>query len=187
MNHTTVTHDLRPATMQRIDRIWDEMSDSVAAAFRMSEEEKARFKTKDIAKLIGTLPFIAGCQDAERTAVTHLGSYVLSFRETKPYFNANPSENTDVFERLRLGMNFKGGDPRIIDKGMSILALIMLNDYHEDLHIDDAIGKYNPVADGSFDYPSLKAQLEKKIQSIESPEIDGIICGDMGTKGYWGV
>jgi len=172
--------------MGLINRKWDEISDSLAAAFRMDEDEKRRFKAKDIAKLIGALPFIAGCEDAERTAVTHLGTYILSVRETKPYFNATMGDSTDVFERLRLGSNFKGGNQRIIEKGLSILALNMIYDYNRDIDIDDAIGKYNPVSDGSFDYSSLRADLERKIESVVSPEIDTIVCSDIGPKAYWG-
>ena len=152
----------------------------------MPEEEKQAFKSKDVARLIGSLPFIAGCDDAHRTAVTHLGTYVLSVRETKPYFHALPEDNSGVFERLRLGCNFKGGDRDILEKGMSILALIMVNDYNRDMHIDDAIGKYNPLSDGSFDYEALREDLEKKIEAVVCPEIDRIICGDVGTRGYWG-
>lgn len=186
MNTTVLTKKFATLDMETINKRWDEISDHVAEAFRMTAEETRRFKEKDVARLIGSLPFIAGCEDAERTAVAHLGTYILSVKETKPYFNPHRGDNTDIFERLRLGMNFKGGDKAILEKGMSILALNMIDDYARDVHIDEALGKYNPVQDGAFDPAAVREELLKKIQAVKSPEIDTIIYGGVGTRGYWG-
>lgn len=186
MKNITVEKRSQIIDMKRINKKWDEISGCVAEAFRMTEDETRRFKEKNIAKLIGTLPFLAGCEDAERTAVTHLGTYILSLRETKPYFNAKTEDNSNIFERLRLGTSFKGGNPGIIEKGMSILALFMLEDYRRDTHLDNVLGKYNPVTSGAFDYDAVSEDLLKKIRSIESPEIDTIVCSDPGTLDYWG-
>jgi len=42
---------------------WTEISGRVFEAFRMTEEEKARFGGGMIAKLIAAIPFLAGCDD----------------------------------------------------------------------------------------------------------------------------
>ena len=139
------------ATRTRLfqDAKWDELSDLVAKAFRMSDEESQRFRGSMVAKLIAAIPFLAGCEDAERTAVAHLGTYLLSTRETKRYFNTQPGDSASPLERLRLGSRFKGGDQRIIERGLCLLALNMVSDYKRDLEEDRLLGKYNPIAAGT--------------------------------------
>lgn len=184
---STKQNVLRLSKEQGIHEIWNMISEDVANSFRMDDEEKKRFKQKSIAKLICSIPFLAGCEDAERTAVTHLGTYVLSCRETKHYYSANELDNKTVFERLRLISNFKGGDRRIIDKGMSLLALIMVSDYKRDIGIDDAIGKYNPVGDGVFDFSALQQELLENVNSVECVQMDEIYSwdGGEGTEAFW--
>ncbi len=130
---------------------WMEISERVAEAFRMTPDERERLSQGRIAKLIAAIPFLAGCEDAERTAVAHLGTYLLSTRETKCYFNARSEDGTSVLERLRLGSNFKGGDARIIEKGLCLLALNMVSDYKRDIEEDERLGKYNPIAAGDLE------------------------------------
>jgi len=172
-------------TVERFESIWADLSDAVASAFRMNEDERERFKTKDAARLIGALPFLAGCDDAERTAVAHLGSYVLSIRETKPYANAKQEDNGSLTERLRLISNFKGGGPAILERGMSLLALSMVIDYKRDVELDRAIGKYNPVADGKLDADAEIARLRERISEISCPEMEEIYASDVSPQGYW--
>lgn len=166
--------------------IWEKVSEDVATAFRMDAEERKWFKNKGLAKLIAAIPFLAGCEDAERTAVSHLGTYILSIRETKHYFNPGPADNTSIFERLRLGSNFKGGDQRIIKRGMSLIARMMLEDYKRDVHIDKAINKYNPIEAGAFRYEETKRELEENISAVDCPGMDQIFASDIGTRGFWG-
>jgi hypothetical protein len=184
---STTQNVLQLSKEQGIHEIWNMISEDVANSFRMDDEEKKRFKEKRIAKLIGSIPFLAGCKDAERTAVTHLGTYVLSCRETKHYYNANELDNETVFERLRLISTFKGGNQRIIDKGMSLIALIMISDYRRDIGIDDAIGKYNPVGDGAFDFNMLQLELLEKVNSVECVQMDEIYSweGDAEPDVFW--
>jgi len=156
------------------DAKWAEISDRIAGAFRMTEEEKARLASGMIAKLIAAIPFLAGCEDAERTAVAHLGTYLLSVKETKPYFIARPEDGASPLERLRLGADFKGGDRRIIEKGLCLLALNMVADYKRDIEEDAALGKYNPIAAGAWDFESTVADLQYKILLVPCEEMDAL-------------
>lgn len=174
-----------PAQSVAFTQAWPEIAESIATAFRMDHEEAEWLENKRIAKLIGAIPFLAGCDQPGRTAVTHVSTYLLSIKDTKPFFNADPADDIDILERLRLIMNFRGGDPRIIDKGMSLLALSMLDDYKRDIHIDDTLGKYNPVAVGAFDYESTRADLLRRIETVACPQMDEILNSDMGTESYW--
>jgi hypothetical protein len=165
---------------------WAEVSTSVAEAFRMTPEEKEWLRGGRVAKLIAAIPFLAGCEDAERTAVTHLGTYILSIRETKPYFNARPEDGTSVLERLRLGSNFKGGDKRIIERGLCLIALNMVSDYQRDLEEDARLGKYNPIAAGALDFEATVIDLEYKIISVECEEMEAIAPLVAMPMSYWG-
>lgn len=185
MQKTENQQSTSAVSIQQFEKIWDRISEDVANAFSMTEKEKERFKNKDIARLIAAIPIFAGCENAERTAVSHLGVYVLSNKETKHYFNPAASDDKDIFKRLEHIGTFIAGDPMIIKKGMSLIALTMLNDYQRDIHIDETLGKYNPVASGSFEYESLKQELKSQIDSIECYELDAIY-DDGSTEGYWG-
>jgi len=153
---------------------WAEISGRVAEAFRMTTEEKERFAGGRIARLIAAIPFLAGCADAERSAVAHLGIYLLSTRETKRYFDTRPEDAVSVLERLRLGSNFIGGDKAIIEKGLCLLALNMVSDYKRDVEEDAGLGKYNPISAGAWDFESTVEELEYKIVSVTCEEMDEI-------------
>jgi len=165
---------------------WEEISGRVAEAFRMTSDETERLRNKNIAKLIAATPFLAGCQDAARTAVAHLGTYILSLRETKPYFNATEEDNGSVLERLRLISNFKGGDPKIIDRALSLLALNMVTDYRRDAAEDVFLNKYNPVSDGQFEFEALVSDLTRRIEEVSCPEMEQILPIKAGPLGFWG-
>ena len=166
---------------------WKEISGNVAAAFRMSHEEELRLREGRIARLIAAIPFLAGCEEAERTAVAHLGTYLLSVRETKPYFVAQPGDNAGPMERLRLIGEFKGGNRQIIEKGMSLLALNMVSDYKRDIEEDARLGKYNPVAAGAWNFESTVEALEWKIVTTPCEEMDEIAPVGAIPLSFWGV
>lgn len=166
---------------------WEGIFEPVARAFRMSDEEKALFHDSPIARLLAATPFLARCEDAERTACVHLGAYFLSIREPKPFFNARPDESGTVFDRLRLLADFKGGDARVIDKGLCLLALNMVCDYQRDVEEDRAKGKYNPVGAGAWDYKEIVADLEYRIMTVECPEMDKIASITEMPMAWWSI
>ncbi len=163
---------------------WDHIAGLVASAFRMSEEEYQWFKNKNLAKLIAAIPFLAGCEDPERTAVVHLGTYILSIR-AKSVANCKPSDDEGIFRRLELMNNFIGGDKAVIEKGMSLIALNMIADYARDIEVDRMTGKYNPVDSGAFDYDAERERLESVITSVECREMDEILSLDDAVETYW--
>ena len=173
-------------TQVEFEAKWDTIAESVADAFRLTDSERSWLNNKPVARLIAAIPLMAGCKDAERTAVAHLGTYLLSIKETKAFFNASASDDGDVFERLRLGSTFVGGDKAVIDKGMSMLALCMVIDYARDVELDRKIGKHNPVSTGAFDYLTIRRDLEQKIAAVECPEMESILRNPDTQDGWWG-
>ena len=183
MNTMTHAHHV---ISSRFTEKWPAITETVAEAFNMDAKEREWLRNKNIAQLIAAIPFEAGCEQPERTAVAHLCTYILSVKETKPFFNADVTDDIDVLERLRLIMNFRGGDRRIIDKGMSLIALVMVDDYQRDITIDKMLGKHNPVASGAFDYTETRADLIRRIETVDCPALESIYAEDlMGTRGGW--
>ncbi|MCK5153870.1 MAG: hypothetical protein KAQ93_05880, partial [Spirochaetales bacterium] len=80
---------------------WDNIAGSVADAFRMDKEDREWLQNKNLAKLIASIPYLAGCEDPGRTAITHLGAYILSIR-IKTVANCQPSDDADLFRRLEM-------------------------------------------------------------------------------------
>lgn len=163
---------------------WENIAASVADAFRMDEEESRWLKNKNLAKLIAAIPYLAGCEDPGRTAITHLGAYILSIR-IKTVANCQPTDDVDLFRRLEMINNFIGGDQAVIRKGMSLIALNMIADYARDIEEDRIFNKYNPVDSGAFDYEYEKKRLENIIESVECREMDEIMSLDDAVEGYW--
>lgn len=164
---------------------WVTVMTDVAAAFRMSAEETERFTGHPIARLIAALPFVAGCERPERTAAVHLGTYVLSVRDTRHLFYATESDDRGVFARLEPIAQFDGGDPAVIEKGMALIALNMVVDYRRDRELDSAVGKHNPFASGAWEADSVVAELHRTIEATACPELETIMSGGDGTESYW--
>ncbi len=163
---------------------WENIAASVADAFRMNEDDSKWLLNKKLAKLIAAIPYLAGCEDPGRTAITHLGAYILSIR-IKTVANCQPSDDADLLRRLEMINNFIGGDREIIQKGMSLIALNMIADYARDIEEDRLFGKYNPVDSGAFNYEYEKERLESIIESVECREMDDIMSLDEAIQMYW--
>tara|TARA_B100000614_G_scaffold245063_1_gene249809 strand:+ start:697 stop:1248 length:552 start_codon:yes stop_codon:yes gene_type:complete len=164
---------------------WPAIADAVGHAFRMSDAERSWLRDKRVARLIAAIPFVAGCRHPERTAVTHLGTYILSGRETASSFHASVDDDSDILDRLRPIMTFRGGDRTLVDAGMAFLALNMLEDYRDDIQIDAALGKYNPVASGAFRFETIRSALLAMISPEARDTYAAAIDGDPGTLAYW--
>ncbi|MFA7568083.1 MAG: hypothetical protein WCY01_13735 [Alkalispirochaeta sp.] len=175
-------------TIAAFEAQWTTIVDSTAAAFRMDAAETEWLRTKPVARVIGAIPFLAGCRNAARTAVTHLGTYLLSIRETKPFYNANSEDDGDILDRLKLISTFDGGNRAIIDRGMALIGLSMILDYNRDVQIDAALGKHNPLTTGAFDFEKAYADLVGRVEAVDCPEMEVLLSlEDVGTLGYWGT
>lgn len=173
-----------PKTLTVMDH-WSFARSMTAETFRMTESEIASFSQSKVATLIGTLPFIAGCDESMRTSLAHLAIYITGIRGGRHVFDHTTSDDADVFARLRLGMSFKGGDQNKIDHGMNLLALTMLCGYERDRQKDFLSGDYNPLNALSWDFTAIHDNLKNKITAHEYPEIDGILSLEEAVKANW--
>lgn len=163
---------------------WKDVIRNTTGAFRMTAAETDRMLAHSISNLIAALPFIAGCENPERTASAHLGVYLLSCRN-KEYYNHAPEDDGDIFDRLALINQFNDGDRAVIRKGMSLLALNMISDYNRDRAEDLVAGKYNPLTSGAFSYGEVTEKLLRDIEAVRCPDIDEIITASEAFMAWW--
>ncbi|MCK5249705.1 MAG: hypothetical protein KAJ98_07065, partial [Spirochaetaceae bacterium] len=67
------------------------------------------------------------------------------------------------------------GNQRIIDRGMKLLTLVMINDHVHDSDVDYKQMKLNPVGDGHWNAEEIMNTLRKALYGAPCPEMDGII------------
>lgn len=154
---------------------WSHLCDCVAETFRFTDVEMSAFAENRTAKLIGAIPFVAGCEEPERTALTHLALYVTELRGGAAILGHIPADNASIFRRLRFIAGFSGGDTAVINHGMTWLALIMLVGYERSRDADARNHVYNPLNDGSWDAESLKAKLVESLKTAPCEALDAIL------------
>jgi hypothetical protein len=164
---------------------WSELCRCVAETFRFTAAEVEAFAENRTARLIGTIPFAAGCEEPERTALAHLALYVTELRGGNGIGGHGRGDDRSLFARLRLLSSFIGGDQEIIRHGMNYLALIMLVGYERSRSADDRNGVYNPLNDGSWDGAELKAGLINAIEAYPCALLDGIFYSAEGVIPLW--
>ena len=153
---------------------WNYLVDEVSKVFKFDEEEKYQFENSNTARIIATIPFEANCNEPERTAIAHLCLYVAEKRGFQKYCSHLPSDDSDFFNRLAFISTFDGGNREIINHGMNILALIMLEGYKISSKQDRNNNVYNPILSGVWNYQSIKNKLLWEINKIEVPNFDWI-------------
>lgn len=165
---------------------WDYLVNEISKVFELSHKEKKDFESSSTAKLIAAIPFEAGCYEPERTAIAHLGLYVMEKRGFQEYCSHQPIDDVNILHRLDFISIFEGGNPEIIEHGMYLLALIMLEGYNKSKR-EDALNKvYNPIASGRWDYESKKKEIMSVLKKVECPNLDSIIMFPyLDTAGYW--
>ena len=129
---------------------WYYIVNETAKVFRLEESEKAELYNSITARIIATIPFAAKCIDAERTAIAHIGLYLMEKKGYQKYCTHTPSDDEDVFKRLAFISTFEGGDEKIIRHGMTMLAIIMVEGYKRSEKKDIHNGIYNPIASGKW-------------------------------------
>lgn len=163
---------------------WDGLLNTVSHAFNLTDDEKMKVGKTKIAQLVAAIPYLAGCEDAERTAVTHLGTYLLTIR-TNQIYDHKPSDDVDLLRRFKMIDNFIGGDSKIINRGLNLIALNMICDYQRDIEDDKKIGKYNPIAAGNLNFEKRREELVKQINSVESKYMDEILNPKEAEEEWW--
>lgn len=148
---------------------WNYIVDEMKKVFRFTHKETKWFKNCKTAKLIATIPFAAGCDEPERTAIAHLCIYLAEIRGFQKYCAHLPSDDSDLFKRLGFISTFEGGDVSIIRNGMDLLALIMIEGYYKSKDEDKENSIYNPFISNTWNYEEIKKKLTDSINNNNFP------------------
>lgn len=151
---------------------WEYLAEETARVFSLSGKEEKQLYNSNTAKIIAAIPFVAGCNEPERTAIAHLCIYEAEIKGFQKYCAHLPNDDDNIFNRLAFISTFDGGNPAIIQHGMNILAFIMIENYNRSKEKDLKEGIYNPIANGNWDYKTLKTNLLKKIDEFPCPDLD---------------
>ena len=153
-----------------LDYLFNELKD----VFNLSEAEFNKIQNSAAAKIIATLPFAAGCSEPERTAIAHLSLYMAEIRGFQKYYAHLPSDDSSVYKRLNFISRFDDGNREVIEYGMDLLALIMIEGYHKSENSDKKNNIYNPFVSKAWNYRLEKAKLMKKIRGKSNDLLDGL-------------
>jgi len=173
-------------TSDSIDLLWEKLAVNIAASMRMTDDEFIKFRANSVARLVGLLPFMAGCDDPERTALSHLATFVIAGRgESRTTFDHAPADDIEPLARLRTISDFKGGDDATIERGMALLCLCMVSGYERDGARDAQSGEYNPVASGAWNAVSIKEQLAAVLARNTGTTMDLVMTADDTVRIFW--
>jgi hypothetical protein len=168
------------------DETWEKIASIVASVFAMDKSRKERLLDNPTAKLIAAIPFLAGCYESERTAIAHVATYVIAGSDAaEAVFDHKAGDNYDVLARLASIGQFEGGNPAIINRGMKLLAKIMIEGYRRDIDSDKAAGKYNPLGQGAWNASEKLSSLESSIATTSDEEMDSIAVGASIAASWW--
>ena len=156
------------------DAIWEYLVLEMKKVFRFTRKETKWFKNCKTAKLIATIPFAAGCDEPERTAIAHLCIYLAEIRGFQKYYAHLPSDDCDLFKRLGFISTFEGGNQDIIEYGMNLLALTMIEGYHKSENDDKTNGIYNPFVSGKWNYDICVQRIKQSFNKNSFPRLDDL-------------
>lgn len=164
---------------------WIGIVGQLKISFRLTDNEVKKLEESKIARLIGAIPFLAKCDNPERKAINHLSTYLAAARGSKVLSLHNLDDDRDILARLEEINTFTSGDPKIIEKGMKLLALNMVHDYLRDMEEDRLNNKYNPLNSGVWNYQKVVDQLITDINSIECKEMDELFSTSDAVFSVW--
>lgn len=153
---------------------WSYLVNEVSKTFRLTIEERKILENSPVAKIIATIPFEAKCIEPERTAIAHLCLYTAEKKGFQKYCSHQKTDDSNIYKRLNFISTFEGGNKIIINHGMNILALIMLEGYRKSKQKDKKSNTYNPLNSGAWNYQSIKNKLLWEINKIKNPNLDWI-------------
>ena len=156
------------------DYHWNNFVNQISKVFRLTQEEQETFANSITAKIIAKIPFAAGCKDAERTAIAHLSLSMVEKKGFQEYCAHLPSDDENLLNRLAFISTFEGGNELIIEHGMYMLALIMIEGYKHSAKKDIKYGVYNPIANGKWNYNEKKKEILDILKKTSCAELDSL-------------
>jgi hypothetical protein len=118
-----------------------------------------RYEQDQRARLTAAIPYLAGSEDPDRFAVSNLLTFHAATK-VPSLFDHRDTDDVDVFRRLAAFHVGNHSDPRVVDYGLTLLALINLSEHERNAEADRETGKYNPLNENKWDVGALRKELE---------------------------
>lgn len=166
------------------DEYWTNLSRMTAEVLRLAPSELETLRNNRIARLIGAIPLLAECPDADRVAVQHVVTYVAAIR-LSGIFDHRREDDDPIAARLERISHFPGGNRKIIQRGMDLLTIVMISGYERSKVADRREGVYNPLTSGVWDGDRERSRLVKAVRAVPSPEMDLILDLEGALNGSW--
>ncbi len=162
------------------DKIWQDLASRIAATFRMPTDMADKLSANKTARLVAAIPYVAGCDHPDRTALAHLATYILASSEScRHVFDHTPADDASPTARLAPIADFQGGDRKVIAQGMDLLAAIMINGYKKDIEKDRKSGEYNPILAGTWTDTTLSAA------NLSAPAFSSLMPAEEAIVAFW--
>jgi hypothetical protein len=166
--------------------MWKKLVGTTAKAFSMDPARESKLASNKAAELIAALPFLAGSREPERTALAHLASFVLASSEPARYiFDHKKEDDFDPMARLAVVSHFEGGDSAVINRGMKLLAMMVIKGYDRDREKDTKAKAYNPLVAGAWNPEQKLASLKAEVGATPNAAMDGIIDVESALRSPW--
>lgn len=148
--------------------------------------EAERYADNPAARLFASIAAVAGSEDADRFAVSNLLTFHAATK-ARALFDHRPDDDGDVLRRLATLHVGNQADPKVVDYGLTLLALISLNDHERDAAADRAAGKYNPLNAGKWDAAAIRKDLTATLDQSPANRdaFAAAVPGATTTLGYW--
>lgn len=169
------------------EKVWESLVSRISGFTEYDGMSHSKIMHSQIFRLAAAIPYLAKAPNPERIAICNLLNIVaMSLPHcAKDLFLHKPADDSNVLDRLMLLYHYDI-DHDIQIRALSLLAIIMVNDYCTDMEEDIHNGKYNPVASGIWDPDMIRNNLIKQIATISCPEMDMIMSPEDALKtGFW--
>lgn len=153
--------------------LWESIVSKTAETFRLNDSEADSLRKNELVRMFALLPYFAECPNHEGIGLLNVSIYITERVGGREFFIHHEGHDLEYLRRFQPFRDvMAGGKEEVIEKGLALAGLVMLNDYLQDQEEDVARGKYNPLNEGSWDYDSARQALEGKAQALPVQRMD---------------
>ena len=145
-----------------------------------------QWQDKKVARLVAAIPYLAGAADPDRQAVSNL-LVLHGAAKARKLFDHRKTDDADLMRRLASFDFGRSADPKVVQYGLNLLALVMIADHEKDLEADKKAGKYNPVASGVWKADIQKKQIQTALSADASSQklFSDVMTPEQAVQAWW--
>lgn len=180
-------NDFKDDLLEEEMHLWESIVSRAQRALRLTDEETEAMKKNKLIRMFGLLPKFAECPNPEGTGFMNVVVYMAERNGGRDLFLHHPENDKNILSRLQPFHNImRKGNQEVVEKGLALASLVMLQDYQADKEEDLAKNKYNPLNNGAWDFSSAKEQLMKVINKAQAMRLDAVFAlSVVTTMSFW--